>query len=306
MIKKYRCPAKINLFLEVTGKRPNGYHELATLFAKINLYDELTLNITPSDQTEISLSITGPFGKHLPCNSTNLVWRAAQEFLDFFGLRARVEISLEKNIPTGAGLGGGSSDAAYTLLGLGEAFGQPPYTLLPLATALGADVPLFIYPDTFLKGEGIGEILTPVPMGKNLPYLVLVYPNSPTPTKGVFSRLQLPAREKVLTNLTKLDKLIEYAEKGTPLPQWKGLFFNRLEECVLPFSFPVRSAWQELKNELGDFVLMSGSGSTVVAFLETENSAKQLAQKLQTPVRTCFVATFTEMKNDNNRNSHTS
>lgn len=292
MIKTYFCPAKINLFLEVTGKRSNGYHELATLFAKINIGDTLTVEAVESPQTHISLKLTGPVGRFLPATPDNLVWKATQAFLDFFNMHATVHLSLEKNTPTGAGLGGGSSDAAYTLRALCAIFKKDIKLLLPLAASLGADVPLFMYEDTFLKGEGIGEILTPIETSNHLPWLVLVYPNTVVPTKGVFAHLTLPSPEKVLTNLSKLDKLIEYLKEGAPLPKWKGLFFNRLEECVLPFTFPVQRTWLDLKQIQGDFVLMSGSGSTVVTFVETEKQAKQLAEKLQCSERTCFATTF--------------
>ena len=117
-----RCPAKINLFLEVTGKRPNGYHELATLFAKINLHDTLQITAEKAAQTAISLSLSGPVGKLLRADETNLVCRAARGFLEHFGITAQLKILLDKQIPTGAGLGGGSSDAAGTLLALCELF----------------------------------------------------------------------------------------------------------------------------------------------------------------------------------------
>ena len=155
------CPAKVNLFLEVVGKRPDGYHELATLFAKINLGDTLTLQAQPAPQTDISLALTGPVAPRLRADQSNLACRAARAFLEHFGLTARIDMTLEKHTPTGAGLGGGSSDAAGVLLALCEIFKKDKTELLPAAAKLGADVPLFMYEDTFLKGEGIGEKLTP-------------------------------------------------------------------------------------------------------------------------------------------------
>lgn len=300
------CPAKVNLFLEVTGKLPNGYHELATLFAKINIGDYLTLQAEPAETTAISLELTGPVGKLLRADETNLAYRAAQIFLNHFGITARVNMLLDKHTPTGAGLGGGSSDAAGVMLALCEIFKKDKKELLPAAAKLGADVPLFLYEDTFLKGEGIGEKLTPVPTEGPLPYLVLAYPNTVVPTKGVFARLKLPAKEIVLTNVSNLDKLITYIRCASPLAGWKHLLFNRLEECVVPFTNSVRNVLLDLKSNT-DAVLMSGSGSTVFALVETEKDAKNLVCKLQNRERTVFFTTFhRSSKNENNGDKDTS
>ena len=297
------CPAKVNLFLEVTGKLPNGYHELATLFAKINLGDTLTVNAEPADKTTIRLTLTGPVGRLLKADESNLVCKAARGFLEHFGLHATLDLHLDKHTPTGAGLGGGSSDAANTLLALCEIFHKNKEELMPLAAKLGADVPLFMYEDTFLKGEGIGEKLTPVPAPGPLPYLVLAYPNTVVPTKGVFARLQLPSKESVLTHVANLDKLIKYLRCASPLAEWKDLLFNRLEESVVPFTNSVRNVLLDLKETNTDAVLMSGSGSTVFALVETEKDAKILVNKLQSEERTVFFTTFyRSLTHENNGN----
>lgn len=300
------CPAKVNLFLEVTGKRPNGYHELATLFAKINIGDHLTLDITPAQHTHISLTLTGPVGAQLNADQSNLVWRAAQAFLDFFHLHAAIAITLDKHTPTGAGLGGGSSDAAHTLLILCEFFKKDAALLLPIAAQLGADVPLFMFQDTFLKGEGIGEQLTPIAPGGKLPYLVLAYPNQIVPTKGVFGRLTLPGKTEVLTNSSKLDRLIDVLRKGLPFSQWKGLLFNRLEECVFPYVPQVAATWAAFQAAQAEVILMSGSGSTVFCLVETKRQAEKVLSLIQHPERVCFVTTFYEDRHhENNRDTDT-
>jgi len=307
MRKTRFCPAKINLFLEVTGKLPNGYHELSTLFAKVDLGDTLTVEAQEAPETDIRLTLTGPVGHLLQSDSSNLVWKAAQSFLDFFQLKAAVSMTLDKHIPTGAGLGGGSSDAAGVLLTLCEIFDKDPLLLLDTAKRLGADVPLFMYPDTFLKGEGIGEKLTPVTAGGTLPYVVLAYPNTVVPTKNVFARLRLPGEADVLTNLSKLDKLISYVQQGVPFREWKGLLFNRLEECVLPIDDSVRRTWLEIQAKNSDLVLMSGSGSTVFTLVEGKEQAQQLASQLRSVGCACFPVAFCrEVKNVNNRNQNTS
>lgn len=300
------CPAKINLFLEVTGKLPNGYHELATLFAKINLGDTLTVSAEPAAQTKISLRLTGPVGGQIEPDENNLVCKAARAFLEHFHLTANIDLHLDKHTPTGAGLGGGSSDAANTLLALCEIFKKNKEELLPAAAKLGADVPLFMYEDTFLKGEGIGEKLTPIPSKGPWPFIVLVYPNTVVPTKGVFARLQLPTQESILTNISNLDKLVEYIRCTVALTEWKNLLFNRLEGCVVPFTNSVRNALLTLKTNT-DAVLMSGSGSTVFALVETEKDAKNLVQKVESQERTVVLTTFyRSLTNENNGNKDTS
>ena len=301
------CPAKVNLFLEVTGKLPNGYHELATLFAKINIGDTLTVEAEPAAKTEISLTLTGPVGSLLRADESNLVWRAAQAFLTHYHLNAKIKMTLDKHTPTGAGLGGGSSDAAGVLLALCEIFKKDKNELLGIAAKLGADVPLFMYEDTFLKGEGIGEKLTPVPAAGRLPFLVLAYPNTVVPTKGVFARLRLPQKEEVLTNISKLDKLITYIRCASPLTLWKDCLFNRLEECVVPFTNSVRNVLLDLRKTNTDAVLMSGSGSTVFALVETEKDAKNLVSKIQNKERIVFFTTFhRSLKDENNGSQNTS
>ena len=286
------CPAKVNLFLEVTGKRANGYHELATLFAKIKLGDNLTLDIEPAKDTVLSLTLTGPVGKRLRADETNLVCRAARGFLEHFNLHAHIDFTLHKRVPTGAGLGGGSSDAAGTLVALCDFFHKDKNELLPLAAQLGADVPLFMYEETFLKGEGIGEILTPVRVGGKLPWLVLIYPNAFISTKMVFGNFQLPAAAEITANTGKLRQLITALQQGQPLDGWKDLLFNRLEKGVRAVSRPVQQALDDLKNAGAEAVLMSGSGSTVFALTQTEDQAEQLARHVCDQNRTVFCTPF--------------
>lgn len=286
------CPAKVNLFLEVCGKRPNGYHELATLFAKIDLGDTLSVEAEPAPHTEISLQVTGPQGAHIPASANNLVWKAACAFLTHYALTARVRLQLDKHVPTGAGLGGGSSDAAGVLLALCEIFHKNPMDLIALAATLGADVPLFLYPDTFLKGEGIGEKLTPVPAAENLPHLVLVYPKAAVSTRDVFARMNLPKPQEILTNLAKLDKLTSVVRSAAALAAWKPLLFNRLEEFVLPFVPAVRNALDLLQQTDDGICRMSGSGSTVFSLVGTKKNAQELAARLQNTEALVFPTAF--------------
>lgn len=286
------CPAKVNLFLEVTGKRPNGYHELATLFAKIDFGDWITVDATPAKKTSISLQVTGPRRAGIPTNAHNLVCRAAQDFLDYYCLQAHIQLKLDKHVPTGAGLGGGSSDAAGVLLCLCEIFHKDPMDLLEVAARLGADVPLFLYPQTFLKGEGIGEKLTPLPAADNLPYLLLIYPCTAVSTKQVFARMSVPSAGEILTNTTKLDRLIDAIRNGLPVQKWGPLLFNRLEEYVLPFVPSVEQTLRSLQQANENMGIMSGSGSTVFTLVGTKQHVQELAATLQHAKRLVFPVSF--------------
>ena len=293
------APAKVNLFLEVTGKRPDGYHELATLFAKISLSDYITISADQSDEEDLFLEITGPLGKGLQADESNLVLRAVRAFEEEFNIKLKAHITLEKHIPMGAGLGGGSSDAGTTLLALCRIFNKDPLRLLPRAAKLGADVALFLYPDTFLKGEGIGEKLTPVEVNAPPPYVVLVYPDTHVPTKGVFARLHLDSANNRLTKTSLLDKLLLSLKNADSLQEWSSFLFNRLEEAVLPYVDSVKKLKDDFL-QLKAITLMSGSGSTVFALTSTQEQAKDLAEKMKKEGRKVFITHFGGKTDENN------
>ncbi|MGC8493117.1 MAG: 4-(cytidine 5'-diphospho)-2-C-methyl-D-erythritol kinase, partial [Syntrophobacteraceae bacterium] len=137
-------PAKINLWLEVIGKREDGYHDLSSLMLPISVFDRISVAVMPGEGG-ISLRSNTP---EIPSDERNLAWRAAELFLKTSGKAARVEIGIEKRIPWGAGLGGGSSDAAGVLSALNAFFegALPPDRLQAAALKLGADVPFFLTP----------------------------------------------------------------------------------------------------------------------------------------------------------------
>lgn len=302
-VKRF-APAKVNLFLEVTGKRADGYHELATLFAKIDLGDWVTVRAKLAAKTDITLNMSGPLGASLKADETNLAWRAAQLFFNHFHISAHCELEVEKHTPMGAGLGGGSSDAGAVLCALCEIFDKNRFELIPDAAKLGADIPLFLYEETFLKGLGIGDQLIPLAIPGPFPWLVLVYPNVAVPTKDVFAKLTLPDPQLVLTKCSNLDKLILYLKEGRPLPAWRDLLFNRLEEGVYSFIEPVRNVKNDFNVAGAEAVLMSGSGSTVFALMQDGQQAKKLASNVDKQGRKVFLTTFRRSYEDNgNKNT---
>lgn len=280
---KIQCPAKVNLFLEVTGRRPDGYHRLSTLFAKINLYD--VLDMTADMTGRIVLSVEDG-DSALSSGPDNLVYRAAQAFFKSFRIGQGVNIVLTKRIPMGAGLGGGSSDAAGTLLGLAKLFGmdldaKKKATLRRIGLSLGADVPFFLHPAPFCLGKGVGDRLSPVKIEKSLPYMILIFPNLHISTPSAFKALKKPSRPDVLTRLSHLDKLISCLQRGCPVEEWGGLLFNRLEEARLPVMGQVEQVRRILLQLGARGVRMSGSGSSVFGFVESHAEGEKLVKRLQ-------------------------
>ena len=282
---KVHCPAKVNLFLEVTGRRRDGYHRLATLFAKINLYD--VLELTADSSGEIRLTVeTEAGGPTLSAGPDNLVLRAARDFCRAFRVGQGVRIKLLKRIPLGAGLGGGSSDAAGTLSGLAKLFdlrldAKKKAVMRRLALKLGADVPFFLHPAPFCLGTGVGERLKPVEIAGSLPYMVLIYPGVAISTAEAYRALPKPSRSDVLTRLSHLDKLLACLKRGGPVEEWEGLLFNRLETAAIPVLAQVERARGVLSQLGARGVRMSGSGSSVYGFVASHGEGERCLERLQ-------------------------
>jgi 4-diphosphocytidyl-2-C-methyl-D-erythritol kinase len=296
------APAKINLFLEVTGRRENGYHDLATLFAKIAIGDNIKISAQSAAQTEIELKVKGPFAAGLKADKSNLVYKAALAFFEHFNITAQCNIRLEKNIPLASGLGGGSSDAAAVILALCAMFAieinaKRFKDLIKLTAKLGADVPFFLHEDTFCKAAGIGDELTPV---KNhlpkSPYIIVAYPGAPSSTKEAYEELVLNEEKNVLTNISSLNRLIESIEKGLPLNEWGGSLYNKLENGVLTRVKEAAALKAQMLALGATNVMMSGSGSCVFALIEDAAKAQEVVKKLENGERSVFLTHFWRTK----------
>ncbi len=229
--------AKINWSLRITGKRPDGFHDLETVFQTISLHDELTFR--PSDR--LSLTCDDP---SIPTDDTNLVMRAAR-----LAGAPPVAIELRKRIPAGGGLGGGSSNAAATLLALGANRNDLP----ELALSLGSDVPFFLLGGT-AYATGRGEQLTPLPPRSGIP-LLLVLPEERVMTKDAFARI------------TRCSPPLGIDAYGTGFTS----FTNDFEEPVFALLPRLRAYKQRLSEAGATWASMTGSGSTLVgAFANAE------------------------------------
>jgi 4-diphosphocytidyl-2-C-methyl-D-erythritol kinase len=271
-----RAPAKINLFLEIMGRRADGYHTLDTVFQEISLADTLTAVRDIPGRVTLTCSDSS-----LPLDESNLVVRAARVYLEALWPAGGVRFRLLKRIPVGAGLGGGSSDAATALKALWALqHGRLPgpmgrRALQTLARRLGADVPFFLR-GGLARAVGIGDRLTPLVRGKGGPdRYVLVFPRVFSSTKTAYSRLRFP-----LTNPRSGLRLTQVLTAGAPLAEWASLMANRLEEAVLPFLPEVARVTSALKAAGCRSVMMSGSGSAVFGVVDSPAQGRRVQRAL--------------------------
>ncbi|MBI3413980.1 MAG: 4-(cytidine 5'-diphospho)-2-C-methyl-D-erythritol kinase [Verrucomicrobia bacterium] len=282
---------KVNFLLNILGRRADGFHELETVMHPVPLYDELQF---ATGGQGVQLTCSDPA---LPVDGGNLVRRAAELFLRTAGIESGVRIHLEKRIPLAAGLGGGSGDAATTLLGLNELFGNSLANaeLERLAASLGSDVPFFLQSKPALatgRGERI-QALDDFPALKNA-FIVLIHPGFGVATAWAYQHL---AKYPVALNGQpgRAARLIARLHEGN-LAAASAEFFNSLEAPVLP-KYPLLVLFQEFLRAHGASVaLMSGSGSTTFALVEGKDSAEQLVEKFRAKFGTSnwtFVAKLT-------------
>ena len=254
------APAKINLFLKILARRPDGYHELQTWMQKLALFDRVSLTLR--DGSGIRLRCTGG---DLPADETNLAWKAASVFFSAsrHGAQRGVDITLEKNIPVAAGLGGGSSDAGAVLRGLNILFGNefPQDVLLGIGGRLGADVPFFIAEHEAVLATGIGDRMEPVRSLDQCTF-VLVNPGFAVSTRWVYENFALTkdTKNSTLTGFQKLNSDIFLTTGMTNDLEW-----------VTTGRYPeIAEIKKKLRAAGAVTALMSGSGPTVFGVFPDE------------------------------------
>ena len=269
LIKK--TPAKINLTLDVTGKLENGYHTLSMIMQSIDVCDELSFEKT-ADET-ILFSMNKDLPDKIPAEK-NLVYKAAKLMKDTFKIDGGFKIHLTKNIPAAAGLAGGSSDCAATLIGINElcGLGLDIEKLCEIGVKLGADVPFCIRKGTMLA-EGIGEILTPLAPLTGIPVL-LIKPNISISTPYVYKHLKLNELDYHPDNKA----VISYI-KDNNIKKIAASLSNVLETVTIPEN-PINAEIKHYLTENGAIgSLMSGSGPTTFGIFENMETAKKAYEK---------------------------
>jgi 4-diphosphocytidyl-2-C-methyl-D-erythritol kinase len=266
------APAKLNFSLRITGRRVDGYHFISSLVAPIATFDYLTLSVAPSAASAVHIDCQPAVG--LPVAAANLAFRAAELFLRRSGLRGAVSIALIKHIPIGAGLGGGSSDAAAVLQVLNRLTGTnvPPTELTDWALELGADVPFFLYGRPALM-TGVGERLQPW-RGPNAQPIVVAYASVPSSTAAVYAKY-----DDLLTTRTGASSIPPLKPGQEPL---RSLMQNDLEVAAFQLQPSLRRLKERLVALGADEVCMTGSGSAMFGTWTRWNDAQHAAEQLRT------------------------
>lgn len=262
--------AKINLGLDVLGKREDGYHEVRMIMQTIRMYDQLDMR--KSVEPGIHLTTNK---KYIPVDENNLVWRAAKLMMDTCGIIEGVSIHLHKVIPVAAGMAGGSSDAAAMLVGMNRLFhcGLSKEKLMELGVQIGADVPYCVLRGTALA-EGIGEKLTVLPPMPDC-WILIGKPGISVSTKYVYTTLDLNT-DTVHPDIDGMKKALEDGNLYG-ITERMG---NVLQDVTIPAYPEVERIKEQMKTLGAVNAMMSGSGPTVFGIFDNEEKAQEACQKL--------------------------
>ncbi len=271
--RQVRACAKVNLWLHVGGRRPDGYHDIDTLMVGVSIYDDIRLSVAPAASSRVLCRVAGP--EAVAPGGDNLAARAARAVLDELNERARVVIELYKRIPSGAGLGGGSSDAASVIRALPALLGRrlARDRSLELARRLGADVPFFLFGRP-ARATGIGERLRPAGWVPQSPVVVVV------PARRVDTAW---AYRNALPRLTSRKQPPSFRRFSLRDGGLEALLHNEFERRVGRAVPDVRRISRALVTTGAHATIMSGSGSAVVGFYRDSGSARSAASSFEHP-----------------------
>ncbi len=246
---KISCPAKINLTLEILNKREDGFHNIKSIMQTISLYDYLTISAVEDSFYNIQLSGNSP---EIPYNEKNLVYKACEAFLKKSGIKANIDIYIEKHIPVSAGLAGGSTDAAGTLFGLNELFDRPlsRSEIHNLCSELGSDLNVCLEGGCVLA-QGRGEIIKKLDINMDYPLTLIKPKNLGISAKEAYTKYA-SLKDKPQNNMT--EKLLEAFRSNLEI---KNFLYNDLETAVFKDYPELRT----IKKSIPE-AIMSGSGST--------------------------------------------
>ena len=263
--------AKINLGLDVLGRRENGYHDVRMVMQTIYLYDNVTMEKTEEAGIQLECNLF-----YLPVDETNIAYKAAKLLMDEFNIKEGVRIVLDKHIPVAAGLAGGSANAAAVLVGMNRLFslGLSQGDLMKRGVTLGADVPYCVMRGTVLA-EGIGEVLTPLsPLPKC--YVLIAKPGISVSTKTVYEKLD----SQEITEHPDIDGIIEGLDKQDIYKVASSM--GNVLETVTIGDYPIIEEIKDVMKEEGALnAMMSGSGPTVFGIFDDRSKAKQAQQKIR-------------------------
>ena len=268
---KLKAYGKINLGLDVLGKRDDGYHDLDMIMQSVDLHDVIT--ITKNDSGEITVKSST---SKIPNDKSNLAYRAAKLLMEEFNIEKGVEIEIEKNIPISGGMAGGSADCAAVLKGMNKLFKLKltEQQLMARGVRLGADVPFCIMGKT-ARAEGIGEVLTPIP-NKLKGYLVIAKPPISVSTGFAYGQI-----DKVkIKNRPNTEGIID-AVKENDLDSLAKTICNVFEEVTIPEHKEIKEIKTKLKDCGALNAMMSGSGPTVFGIFEDKKKAVEAIDRIK-------------------------
>lgn len=270
---KEKANAKINLYLDVTAQREDGFHDIKSVMHSVSLCDEISIKYSPSKKRNIKVFVSG--NRFLPTDEKNLAYRAAQLFLEKASALADIEIKIEKRIPVAAGLAGGSADAAAVFRGLNKLFGRmfTEKALSDMSAELGSDIPFCLYGRTALC-EGRGEIMTKLKVSPSLKLVVAVaneYMSTPAAYKKLDSLFSSFDGTVPTGGEEKFSKLMDGISENKI---HSDALFNVFEKAVLPICKGASEIKEELIKQGARAALMSGSGPSVFGIFDSEQKAR--------------------------------
>lgn len=277
---RLKSPAKLNLFLKVNKKRPDGYHDLTTLFERIDLCDDITLTLNKNGTIGISCS-----HPDVPSDSRNLVYKTAKILKDSLAVKSGVNIKIIKRVPVAAGLGGGSSNAATVLLGLNRLWRLKLSLkkMVEIAQKIGSDVPFFLYDASWAIGTERGDRIKKLSLPVKL-WHVLVVAELKVYTSEIFGALNLK-----LTKPSTDVNILRCALKKNDLPRISHLLLNDLETAIVQSHPNLLKIKEELENLGAVGVSFSGSGPAVFGLVESRQKAENFKKILKKRYSRVFV-----------------
>ena len=291
-----KAPAKLNLYLRVLKKRSDGFHNIKTIFERINLVDHIRLR---SNKTgKICITCDHP---HVPLGPKNLVYKVAQILKEKSGIPHGVDIDIKKNIPVAAGLAGGSTNAASVLMGLNRLWRLKlsDISMLRIAKQIGSDVPFFLYDSSWAMGVERGDKIRPLKIKRKL-WHILVVPRIKMYTPKVYSRIRIPTDQtgakpanrggtNVLTKTTDNANILVHKLRNSNIMSISSLLYNDLEKVVLQICPRIKNLKDRLKSLNAKGVTVSGSGPSVYGLTDSEREAKQIQAQLSNRYAQVFV-----------------
>ncbi len=272
MKSRIKAYAKVNLFLDITGRLENGYHTLNTVMQQIDLYDDISVEISEGDG--IFIECDNPA---VPCNEKNIAYKAAASFLSEADKRARVDIRIEKHIPLEAGMGGSSTDGAAVLKAMNELYDNifTTDTLCRIGAKLGADVPFCIMGGTAVC-KGIGDIITPVDCRKDY-VLAVVKPDFSCSTPAGYSSYDIsPIPEN-----TDFSGFVDALAHGCS--KWAGKMYNVFEKLYADKKIAEITEYMQQNDALGS--ILTGSGSAVFGIFDSMEKAEKTVKNKEFPFK---------------------